>query len=57
MNSDNVNITGNFYISGVESGDKIQPKLTIQMRLNDQTNTEIVVDTQATLCQRLLDFE
>jgi prepilin-type N-terminal cleavage/methylation domain-containing protein len=57
MNSDNVNITGSFYISGVVSGDKTQPKLTILMKLNYPGNEEIVVETQATLCQRFLDFE
>ena len=57
MNSPNVNMTGSFYIQGVESGDKIQPRMTILLKLNDVTDSGIVIETQSTLCQRLLDFE
>ena len=56
MNSEDVDIAGSFYISGV-GADNLQPKLTILMKLNNQTEEEIVVNTQATLSQRLLSFE
>lgn len=59
MNPDDISITGNFYISGVVEDDGLQPKVTISMKLKGlggQTEEEIEISTQATLCQRLLDF-
>jgi hypothetical protein len=54
-----INITGNFYILGSTDGDGTQTRVTIAMKLKGSgtgTEEEIEISTQATLCQRLLDF-
>jgi prepilin-type N-terminal cleavage/methylation domain-containing protein len=59
MNSDDISITGSFYILGVVEDDDTQPRVTITMKLKglgEQTEEAIEINTQVTLCQRLLDF-
>ncbi|HPH52350.1 MAG: prepilin-type N-terminal cleavage/methylation domain-containing protein [Candidatus Portnoybacteria bacterium] len=59
MNSSDISVTGSFYISGVVDNDNAQPRVTITMKLKGlggQTEEEIEINTQATLCQRFLDF-
>lgn len=59
ISSDEVYITGTFYIEGVDSEDGLQPKLTIALKIKT-TGTKVEeraeINIQTTLCQRNLDL-
>lgn len=57
INSDQVLVTGNFYGSGVVSGDDIQPRVTIVLKLEtigDKPEERTELNIQTTLSQRNL---
>lgn len=59
INSDNINITGSFYTSGIGVVDNLEPKVTIALSIQGQgskAEEQARIDIQTTLSQRTLDM-
>jgi len=59
INSQQVMVSGAFFISGITSGDGLQPKVTISLKVQTQATKaeeKAAIDLQATLSQRILDI-
>lgn len=59
ISSEEVLVTGRFYVEGIGAGDGRQPKLTITMKVEGaggKVEEQAVTNIQTTLCQRNLDL-
>jgi len=59
INSEEVLINGRFYVEGIGTGDRQQPKVTIIMKVEStggKVEEKAKIDVQTTLSQRLIDL-